>query len=134
MAENRVNNIVVPDDTPTSHPSTTAVSATVSVILGKDNQVFFYNGLLEDAMKNNTIVKTNYNVYIGIGECIRAKQKWLDTHYEKKRDGMVLLIKPTDASTYQNFIDAIDEVTINDVKTYVVMQPSAAELSYVQTH
>lgn len=130
MAEDRAAKIVIPTD---GSSSTTSDLTTVNAILDKD-KVFFYNGKWEDAVKNNAIAVTNFNLHTGLGNYIRAKQKWLDEHYSKKRDAMVLLIKPTDASTYQNFVDALDEVTINDVKTYVVMQPTANEMKYVATH
>lgn len=134
MADHRVEPIVVPADTPSARPNKTAASATVNVVLGNDNKVFFYTGKWEDAVATNAIVATTYNVYTGLGNLIRAKQNWLDKNYKEKRDGLILLIKPTDASTYQNFIHAMDEVAINNIKTYVVMQPSFAETNYALLH
>jgi biopolymer transport protein ExbD len=133
MAEHKAEQIVVPEDHAEVR-NTSPESATVSLLLGKDNAVFYYNGIWESALAANAVTKTNYNVYTGIGQLLRAKQKWLDGHYEKKRDGLILLIKPTDSATYQNFIDAIDEVTINHIKTYIVMQPSGSERDYALRH
>lgn len=86
-------------------------------------------------MHHNAITLTNYNESTGVGSLLRSKQKWLDEHYKGKREAMVLLIiKPTDASTYQNFVDVIYEVTINNVKTYVVMKPATTEFQYAFSH
>lgn len=40
---------------------------------------------------------------------------------------MVLIIKPGEESTFQNFVDIIDEVTINNVKHYYVDEVNDAD-------
>ena len=45
---------------------------------------------------------------------------------------MMLLIKPTSQSVYENVIDALDEVVINDVKKYAIMEPNAAEIKFLK--
>jgi hypothetical protein len=49
------------------------------------------------------------------------------------RNGLIFLIKPTKQSTYKNVVDALDEVSINDVKKYMLLEPSAEEKLYCQT-
>jgi hypothetical protein len=44
------------------------------------------------------------------------------------KNKLTLIIKPTSESTYKNFIDALDEVTINDCKHYFVAEPEKNEL------
>ncbi|MBT9391987.1 biopolymer transporter ExbD [Hymenobacter sp. NST-14] len=39
----------------------------------------------------------------------------------------VVLIKPTDESTYQNMVDALDEMNITDQKKYALVELSAAD-------
>ena len=43
------------------------------------------------------------------------------------REKLTIIIKPTTESTYQNFIDALDEVTINDCKHYLIAEPAPGE-------
>ena len=45
----------------------------------------------------------------------------------------MLLIKPSSQSVYKNIIDALDEVVINDVKKYAIMEPNAAEIKFLKT-
>ncbi|MNV87863.1 hypothetical protein D3C71_1820200 [compost metagenome] len=33
---------------------------------------------------------------------------------------MIVIIKPTEKSTYKNFVDALDEMKISDVKSYLI--------------
>jgi hypothetical protein len=43
------------------------------------------------------------------------------------RNDLIFLIKPTKQATYRNVVDALDEATINDVKKYMVVEPSIEE-------
>ncbi|HEY0751115.1 MAG TPA: hypothetical protein VGD26_08165 [Chitinophagaceae bacterium] len=42
----------------------------------------------------------------------------------------MLLIKPTQYATYQNLVSALDEVLINDIKKYAIMEVSTEEENY----
>ena len=47
---------------------------------------------------------------------------------------MMLLIKPADASSYTQFIRLLDEVMIEDIKHYALMDLSAEERAYLKEH
>jgi len=54
---------------------------------------------------------------------------------EKKQQAdtnLVVVIKPNDESTYKNFIDILDEMSINVVKRYAVVDISPVEDRYVR--
>jgi biopolymer transport protein ExbD len=57
-------------------------------------------------------------------EIIRKKQQ-ADTN-------LVVVIKPNDESTYKNFIDILDEMSINVVKRYAVVDISPVEDRYIR--
>ncbi len=40
---------------------------------------------------------------------------------------LVVLIKPGNNGTYASLVDCMDEVLINDIRTYVLMDPSKEE-------
>lgn len=69
-----------------------------------------------------------------MGEIIRQKQKSLDAVADSAggRNGLMLLIKPGSNAAYRNVIDALDEMLINDVKKYAVVEPGDAELEYLK--
>jgi len=106
----------------------------LTFLLTKDNRVFYYNGALDDAFETGAIYETNFSYMNGIGEVIRHKQKTLDESgkYSDGRRGLMLLIKPGDDATYQNVIDALDEVLINDVKKYAILDPDKKEVLYME--
>jgi hypothetical protein len=107
-------------------------TAALTVLLSKNDSVYVYNGNLENAIKNKTVAATNYHVYAGLGSIIRKRQQRLQQH-NKNRNDVMLLIKPTDAATYKNLINALDEVAINDVKRYAIVPPSQEEEAFISS-
>lgn len=109
--------IVLPSDKPVIDEPTTSESKTISLILGANNMIAYYNGKSID--KTAT---TDYTAK-GIRDVLIKKQQSLGVDAKK----MVVLIKPTVHSRYANVVDMLDEMAINDVKTYVLMEPNAKE-------
>ena len=90
-------------------------SGALTLLLGKDNHVFYYEGeLLPDA---SNFKSTNFK---DIRDVIINKKQQADTN-------LVVVIKPNDESTYKNFIDILDEMSINVVKRYAVVDISDVE-------
>lgn len=131
MSEPVVANLVMPKDGP---PSTLGDSNALTVLLGKDNRIWYYQGNLENAIANNEIFETSYSVKDGIGKVIRDKQEWLDRSNvsDEKRSGLMLLIKATSGASYKNVINALDEALINDVKKYALVKPEPQEISRME--
>ena len=109
-------------------------SLALTVLLDENNKIYYYNGDFNGAARANEIFETTYSTYDGIGKAIRQKQKELEsyTRFDGKK-GLMLIIKPTSSSVYKNVIDALDEVMINDVKKYALVDPQKEELDYIQT-
>jgi biopolymer transport protein ExbD len=98
-------------------PTTQPESASITLLLSGSRQVYYYEGQWEDALENKRIQKTSYHSYEGIGKIIREKIRTLN----HKRNELMLIIKPDDAASYGDVIDALDEVTINDLKRYALI-------------
>jgi biopolymer transport protein ExbD len=81
----------------------------MNLVLGGKNQLFWYIGV--DASK---AVSTTYSPN-GIRKLLLAKQN------NRK---LWVFIKPTDASTYQNLVDALDEMAITGIRHYSVADAS----------
>jgi len=97
------------------------VSTALTLLPCKNNQVFYYNGELSDALQKGNFGFTSYSENNGLGDIIRTKQAALDKMQPGKRNDLVLMIKPTPESNYQNLVGVIDEVLINDVQHYAIM-------------
>jgi biopolymer transport protein ExbD len=110
--------IVVPSDKQVIDEPTTPESKTISLILADNNTIAYYNG------KNlQATAITDYTAK-GIRHVLMAKQQLLGNDAKK----MVVLIKPTIKASYANVVDILDEMAINGIKTYVLMEPDAKEI------
>jgi biopolymer transport protein ExbD len=112
--------LVMPKDSPDS--TTVGLSTALTVIPLKDNKVFYYHGELNEALRTNTFGITNYSLTDGLGQIVRNKQAALDKMNPGKRKDLMLMIKPTPESNYQHLVNVLDEVLINDVKHYAIME------------
>ena len=123
---------------PTDGPNTPAKeSMALSFLLGENNTIYYYEGKLEDALRQNKIFQTSYADKYGLRKIINEKQKRLDINAainKEGRDGLILLIKATKEASYKNLVDVLDEVTISLVKKYVVVKPVDAENNYLKNH
>ena len=82
----------------------------------KDNNIYYYEGML--APDGSNFKSTNFK---GIRDVILTKKKSTDPK------DFVVVIKPNKESTYKNTVDMLDEMTINDVKRYALVDIAEAE-------
>jgi biopolymer transport protein ExbD len=92
-------------------------SAALTVMPAKNNQVYYYEGL--DPTKIQT---SNFKA---IRDVILDKKKRTDP-----KDFMVI-IKPTQDATYKNTVDMLDEMKIDDVKRYALVDITPDEYKIV---
>jgi len=121
MAESKATNLFLPKD---GEAMPVKESRALSVLLLDNNQVYAYEGTWEK--QNNNQPHPLYNQQ-QLRSLIQAKQKALG----ENKDDLMVLIKPTDKSRYRNMVAALDEMLINNVKRYTVVDASASELAYV---
>jgi biopolymer transport protein ExbD len=125
MSEPKALKLNMPDDRPTTKPNQLAKSATLQLLLDKNDQVWYYHA---DQLAG--IQKTSYGNEIR--KIIIEKKKFVHRTLGND-DDMALIIKPTKGSTVKNVVDIIDEVIINDVKHYFIVEPSPEELKAIQS-
>jgi biopolymer transport protein ExbD len=92
----------------------------ITLIPSGNNKVFYYFG-----DKPKTMLETNYSSE-GLRKIVINKKKQVATQFGDGQQTMVL-IKPTDESTYQNLIDVLDEMLINKISRYMLLDPSKEE-------
>ena len=102
-------------------------TAALTVIPSANNKIFYYHGDLGDALLNGSYGYTNYSPGNGLGNIIRAKQNAMDKVKPGLRKDMMLIIKPTEGSTFENVINTLDEVMINNVPHYAIVAIGDAE-------
>ena len=125
-----VTKLVMPDE---GGESLVGETDAITVLLTKNNTVYYYEGQLEQALAKGTIRLTSLSYRNGIGDVIREKQLDLDVNPRAKegRKGLMLIIKPHSDASYSNVIDMLDEVMINDVQKYVMTKPGEEEVDWL---
>ena len=96
-------------------------SGALTLLVGKDNNIFYYEGQL--APDGSNFKSTNFKE---IRTVIINKKRSTDPK------DFVVVIKPSAESTYKNTVDLLDEMTINDVKRYALVDISEPEFAFLK--
>lgn len=99
-------------------------SGTLTLLLGSNNNVFYYEGVLSPDASN--FKSSNFGE---IREIIMNKKNWVIQNM--KESDFVVVIKPSDGCTYKNVVDILDEMSINVVKKYAMVDISDVEAKLV---
>jgi biopolymer transport protein ExbD len=129
MSKPRAMNLFLPAG---EIPSTSVGKSNVLIIIPFNNKVFYYHGDLETAMKTGLYGTTSFSAINGIGDMIRQKQKALDNTAKFTRKDLMLIIKPSVEANYKDIVATLDEVLINDVKHYALVDLDTAEKQVLQ--
>lgn len=85
-------------------------SGALTIMLGRGNGVFYYEGeLLPDG---SNFRSSNFK---------DIRQEIIDKKKSTNPQDFVVVIKPGPEATYKNTVDILDEMTINDVKRYAMV-------------
>jgi len=96
-------------------------SGALTLLLGKNDQIYYYEGeLAPDASNFKT---TSFK---------EIRKVILDKKRATDEKDFVVVIKPDNDANYKNTVDILDEMTINDVKRYAMVDISPVEYSLVQ--
>ena len=108
--------LIVPKDSPIK--TKLPVSKTLTFILEDHDSIGYYDGQAKEI---------KYAAFCAIRNIIQQKQATLTNGHINKNE-MIVIIKPTKESAYENFVNAMDEIYINDCKHYFVAEPGENEL------
>jgi biopolymer transport protein ExbD len=114
-------NLVTPNDKITE-PSKVCESCVLTVMLDKDDKIFYYEGM----PGNNILIKETSFTTDGIRNVLLQKLNAVKAS-KGTADDMVLIIKPGIGSAFKNFVDMADEVTINNIKHYFIDEMNDAD-------
>lgn len=103
-------------------PTDICESCALTVILDHNNAIKYYEGM----PSSQTILKQTDYTAAGIRQIIANKKKTVK-QVKGSEERMTLIIKPTASSSFKNFVDMADEVTIGQVKIYFIDELTEAE-------
>jgi biopolymer transport protein ExbD len=111
-------------------------SVALTVLLSKNHRVYYYEGIGDDPTKAPDMKITGFKAKDGIRDAIIAKKKMVDGLKRSgaltAKDEMTVLIKPDTTSTYSDLVNMLDEMNINDVKVYAIIDISDIEQGFIK--
>ena len=130
-------------------------SRAITIILGKENKIFYYFGTKENNIDpkveettfaangmRKVLLERNAMVVSNMKELNREKDrtKMVDSTYKRKateirkmKDAPYVLIKPTDKSSYKNLVDIMDEMLICNIASYTIMDIAPYDLELIKS-
>ncbi len=138
----------MPKDTEKKEEETKVkMSGALTIMIGKDNNLFYYEGELTNENASQVFKSSNFKE---IRDIIIKKKKEVESRYvtdvaceaKAKAEGkdpstcrqkdFFVLIKPTEEANYKNVIDLLDEMTINKVARYALLKPFDTEKDLIK--
>lgn len=110
----------------------------MTVLLSKEHRVYYYTGLADDPMKPPEVQVTYFQSKNGIRDAIIALKKRV---YEERNNGMaghtpkdepVILIKPDTTSQYEDIVNILDEMNINGINTYALVDITDVDREFIK--
>jgi biopolymer transport protein ExbD len=119
MSEPTSMQFITPKNTDTASANYLKPESVLTIILLKDGKVFYYSG--------NEITKGKTVAFPALREVIVTKKN------NTSLKDFIVFIKPSEGATYKNTVDVLDEMTINDIKKYSIVEITPNEINYINS-
>ena len=134
MSQPTAMKLILPDDKVKPEEQNKAKeSGALTIIMGDDNHIYYYEGQLKPDASN--FLSASYNGENSIREIIMKKKVQVRSIARDPSDpekDLVIVIKPSSKCNYKNVIDILDEMSINVVKKYALVDIFDIEEQLVQ--
>ena len=101
---------------------------TLNLCLGSGNKIQWYMG--NDKEPLTTPSEVNFGSS-GLRKVLKDQMVLVQKSLKKD---LIVLLKPSDKSSYKNMVDALDELEITGVKTYMVVDTSPKDVVRMMAH
>ncbi len=111
-------------------------STALTILLSSNHRLYYYEGIGSDAETPPTLNLTYFRPNDGIRDVIIDKKKRVE---DLKRSGALgsadqttIIIKPDDECTYDDVVSILDEMNINDIKVYAIVDITEVDKEFIQ--
>jgi len=109
--------------------------AALTLLLSKDHRVYYYNGIGDDPTKPPEVQVTYFTPKDGIRDVLIKKKATVKSLITQgiltATDRPVVLIKPDVNSTTEDLINILDEMTINGIQVYAVVDITPVDKEFI---
>ena len=123
MSQPTAMKLLLPDDKVKPEEQNKAKeSGALTILMGADNHIYYYEGQLKNDASN--FLSASYNGENSIRNVILKKKAYVRSIATDPNDpehDLVVVIKPSQYCNYKNVIDILDEMSINVVKKFALV-------------
>ena len=139
MSKPKTMEIMMPSDKKIEEKDKTKAKdyCTMTVLLSKEHRVYYYIGLADDPLNPPKVDVTYFQNKNGIRDALIAHKKKV---YEERMNGApghkpddepVILIKPDANSQYEDMVNILDEMQINGISTYAMIDITDVDKGFI---
>lgn len=122
MSEPTAMKLFLPKDTEKPEEQNKAKeSGALTLMLGKDRVIYYYEGILKTDGSN--FKTTNFQ---------EVRKVILDKKKNTNAADLVIVIKPDEDATFKDVVDILDEMTINVIKRYAMVDIAESEIQLIK--
>lgn len=127
LAKPQAMDLAMPDkDEKTNEQLDVADTRTMTVLLGNNNKIEWYIGLVDNPITAPTVISFGKN---GVRKALLEKSQEIKAKTGKE---MIVLIKPSDKSNYRNLVDILDEMKITNIQKYAIVDITDPEVGLLK--
>jgi biopolymer transport protein ExbD len=142
------------DKVPEEEQTKVKASRAITIILGKENSVYYYEGTRENDIDpivaktdfsakgiRDFLIRRNYDIMVKVEELNKEKadKQLSQEDYDKKKSEIIadkkapiVLIKATNDASYRNLVDILDEMAICNISRYAIVDISDYDLELLK--
>ncbi len=145
MAKPKTMEIVMPvDDSLIEDDNKNKVKdyTAMTIMLSKENRVYYYYGIGDDPLNPPKVQVTSFKPQGGVRDAIIQLKKSVDSMKQigaggnilgvNEKDEATILIKPDTTSTYADMVNALDEMQINGIDVYALVDITNVERDFIK--
>jgi biopolymer transport protein ExbD len=123
LAKKKEMDLTMPDNSIKTTQLPIAASRSMTILLGSHNKLEWYMG--EPGKSAPTV--DNYGKD-GLRKALIENSKNVLATHAAPDNFMIVVIKPSDKSTYENLVSALDEMSITNVQSYAIVKITPMEI------
>jgi biopolymer transport protein ExbD len=127
LAKKKEMDLAMPDNSIKTTQLPVAATRSMTILLGSHNKIEWYMG---EAGKSAPTVD-NYGKD-GLRKALIENGKQVAATHAAPDNFMIVLIKPSDKSTYENLVTTLDEMSITNVQSYAIVKILPIEIGDLQ--
>lgn len=111
-------------------------SVALTILLSKSHRIYYYEGIGEDPTHPPEVKVAYFSGKNNIRDEIISKKKFVDgmkaSGQLTGKDETTVLIKPDTTSTYSDLVNILDEMNINNIKVYAIIDISEVDREFIK--